>query len=59
MKLTKKLYELINSGITLTDSEATQVEQYIQSKSTAVKPKHLNEWRAMAAVRGKGSDKQG
>lgn len=59
MKLTKKLSELINSGITLTDTEAALVEDYIQSKSTPVKPKHLNEWRAMAAARGMGSDKQG
>ena len=58
MKLTKKLNELINSGITLTDSEAALVEAYIESKSHPVKPEHLNHYLCLAAVRGSGSDRQ-
>ena len=51
MKLTKKLNELINSGVTLTKKEAQLVEAYIQSISTPVKSAHLNHYKCLAAVR--------
>ena len=57
--MNNKIFELINSGITLNDTETQIVESYLWSKQKMVQPRHLNEWRAMAAVRGKGSDKQG
>jgi len=56
--MTKRLNELINSGITLTDNEAAEVEAYIEAKSKPVKPQHLNHYLCLAAMRGKGSDKQ-
>ena len=45
--------ELINSGITLNDKETQIIEDYIESISKPVKPSHLNEWKCIAAARGK------
>ena len=56
MKLTKKQNELINSGITLTDTEAKQVEDLIQRRSKPVKAKHLNHYCCLSASRGAGSN---
>ena len=58
MKLTKKLNEIINSGITLTDKETQQVEEYLFSLAKPVKPQHLEHYLCLAAMRDKGSDKQ-
>ena len=51
MKLPNKLNELINSGITLNASERAQVEAYIQSVSTPVKPQHLNHYKCLSVIR--------
>ena len=51
MKLTKKLNELINSGLTLTPTETKEVEEFIQKKSYPVKPEHLNHYKCLAACR--------
>ena len=51
MKLTKRQNELINSGITLTDKEAREVEEFIFSKSKPVKPEHLNHYKCVSAIR--------
>ena len=58
MKLTKKLNELINSGLSLSDKELELVESYILSKSAPVKTSHLAHYQCIAAIRDKGSDKQ-
>lgn len=58
MKLSKRLNELINSGITLSASEVKEVEEFIHKKSKKVKPQHLDEWKCVVATRGRGSDKQ-
>ena len=58
MKKTEYINELLSSGITLTAKETKIVEDYIQSQSKPVKPEHLNHYLCLAAIRGKGSDKQ-
>ena len=50
--------ELINSGVSLSKNEAQMVEEYLLSKQQPVNPSHLNHYKSVAAVRGKGSDKQ-
>ena len=55
MKLTKKLNELINSGITLTKEETALVERYIADKAKQIKTKHLAHYQSLAAIRGAGS----
>ena len=52
MKLTKKLNELINSGITLTPKEAALVEAFIEKNSKPVKPEHLNHYKCLSVCRG-------
>ncbi len=49
--MTKRMNELLNSGMTLTASEMKEVEDFIASKSTPVKPQHLNYYKCLAAVR--------
>ncbi len=51
MKLTQRLNELINSGVTLTAKERQQVEEYIFASSSYVKPEHLNHYKTVAAIR--------
>ena len=58
MKLTKRINELLNSGLTLTAKEAKEVEAFIESTLSPVKPQHLAHYQCVASVRGKGSDKQ-
>ena len=58
MKLTKKQHELINSCFQLTPKEIVEVEELIWSKSKPVKPQHLDHYKSLAAIRGKGSDRQ-
>ena len=50
----KRIEELINSCITLTTKERREVEHYIWSRSSQVKPEHLAHYQCLAAVRGKG-----
>lgn len=54
MKITKKLYELINSGITLTKQEVALVEEFIYKNSKPVNPKHLNHYKCLVAIRNTG-----
>ncbi len=49
--MTKRMNELLNSGITLTAAEMKEVEDHIASKSKPVKPQHLNHYKCVAAVR--------
>lgn len=51
MKLTKKLNQLINSCITLTEEEVSIVEEFIFKHSTTVKPQHLNHYKVLSAIR--------
>lgn len=51
MKLTNRMNELLNSGITLTAKETEQVEAFIQSKSKPVKPQHLNHYKCLSSIR--------
>ena len=53
MKLTKRMNQLINSGITLTNKEAAEVEAFIESHSYPVKKTHLAHYQCLAAVRTK------
>ena len=43
MKLTQRLNELINSGITLTASERKEVEEFIQSKTKPVSKRYYKD----------------
>jgi len=51
MKLTKKLNQLINSCITLTEEEVAVVEEFIHKQSRQVKPQHLNHYKCLAVAR--------
>ena len=51
MKLTQKMNELINSGITLTAKETEEVEAFIESKSQLIKPSHLAHYQCLSAIR--------
>jgi hypothetical protein len=53
MKLTKRMNELINSGITLTDKETKEVEAFIEKNSKPVKPQHLSHYLCLSAIRNK------
>ena len=50
MKLTPKLHELINSGITLTDKETEEVERLLWSSQTTMTSYQLNSARGRVAV---------
>jgi hypothetical protein len=51
MKLPVHLMELINSGITLTDKEAEQVEEYLFSIQSSVSSYQLNSARGRASLK--------
>ena len=55
----QQINELLNSGLTLSKKEKNFVEDYIQSQIKVIKPQHLDYFKSLAAVRGKGSDRQG
>ena len=50
MKRTEHLNELINSGITLNDKETALVEEYIQSKSSFVSSRYLDDGYIKAGI---------
>ena len=56
LKLSKSqkqhLYQLINSGITLTDKEALIVEDFLLSCQSQVTPYQLNSAKGLAMLRG-------
>ena len=56
--MTKRMNQLLHSGITLTEKETQEVEQYLWKQAKPVKPSHLNHYLCLCASRGKGSDKQ-
>ncbi len=56
MKLTPYLNELINSRITLTPKEIAIVEEFIEKKSTPVKPEHLNHHKCVSVSRRTRTD---
>ena len=58
MKLTKNQHRLINECFELSASEVDEIESLIWSKSKLVKKHHLDDWKCLAAIRGKGTDRQ-